>query len=417
MTASPTIQSPILIVDDDPLVIDLGRRILARAGYKSVDAITEPARAVERCASFEPDVMLLDLHMPDLDGFGVMAALKNSTLAHKPAIIMLTGTNDTESRIKAYEQGAHDYVTKPFIARELLARVSNTAESVRLRRHLEDAVAERTVRLEGALAILRQAEGQLRKQLDKSEAASQSNFQLLMETIHELRTPLNSVMGFSEALTNQLFGQISQPRYVEYAGIIHESGRHLVKLVDNLLDLAHAESDQERLDISEVNFGAVVEETATMLTAEAESAGVTLDVRIHPDLARIRTDATKLRQIVLNLGSNAVKYTPRGGHVTIEAKPDIDGGAMLIIVRDTGQGIAPEHLDLVMKPYGRTPQARMSGIKGTGLGLPLTRRYVEMLGGTLDLASVPGRGTVVTVRLPANAEQPAVASEAAARSA
>ena len=357
MTASPTTQSPILIVDDDPLVIDLGRRILARAGYKSVDAITEPARAVERCASFEPDVMLLDLHMPDLDGFGVMAALKNSTLA------------------------------------------------------------ERTVRLEGALAILRQAEGQLRKQLDKSEAASQSNFQLLMETIHELRTPLNSVMGFSEALTNQLFGQISQPRYVEYAGIIHESGRHLVKLVDNLLDLAHAESDQERLDISEVNFGAVVEETATMLTAEAESAGVTLDVRIHPDLARIRTDATKLRQIVLNLGSNAVKYTPRGGHVTIEAKPDIDGGAMLIIVRDTGQGIAPEHLDLVMKPYGRTPQARMSGIKGTGLGLPLTRRYVEMLGGTLDLASVPGRGTVVTVRLPANAEQPAVASEAAARSA
>jgi two-component system, cell cycle sensor histidine kinase PleC len=122
----------------------------------------------------------------------------------------------------------------------------------------------------------------------------------------------------------------------------------------------------------------------------------------------VRTDATRLRQIILNLGANAVKYTPAKGRVTIEAKRDVAGGVIVLIVRDTGIGIAPEQIDLVMRPFGRTPEAKASGAIGTGIGLPLTRRYVEMLGGTLEIESIPRRGTIVTVKLPAGADRSAL---------
>jgi signal transduction histidine kinase len=144
-------------------------------------------------------------------------------------------------------------------------------------------------------------------------------------------------------------------------------------------------------------------ESAALLRAQADAQGVTLDLRLDPALGALRTDATKLRQIVLNLGANAVKYTPRGGRVTIEARPDNDQGVVVLVVRDTGIGIAPAQLDLVLRPFGRTPEAKAFA-QGNGLGLPLTRRYVEILGGTLDIASVPDQGTVITVRLPPLAE-------------
>lgn len=393
-------EARVFVVDDDALMVDLAGRILRRAGYRQVEASTDPTRALHVCREFRPDVMLLDFQMPGLDGLEVMAALNASDIETKPAVIMLTGEADAAVRTMAYEKGARDYVTKPFDRRELLARVANAVESVRLTRGLEAAVAERTSKLDHALEVLRQAERQLARQLEQSEAESRSKSGLLAETVHELRTPLNAILAYSEVLRDQLIGPVRNDNYKEYAGHIHDAGRHLLKLVDQLLELSRAELGEDKPQFAPVDVGAVVRQSAAMLSTQAAAAGVKLDIRIDPALQVVRTDSAKLSQIILNLGSNAVKYTPAGGRVTIEALPDPSGGVMVLVVRDTGMGIAPEHMELVMRPFGRTPEARASGISGTGLGLPLTRRYVEMLGGRLDIQSVPGCGTIVTVRLP-----------------
>jgi signal transduction histidine kinase len=390
----------VLIADDDPLMLELGRRFLERAGYREIGTESDPRRVVAQCRSFRPDVVLLDLQMPGLDGFEVMAAIEAAELDPKPAIIIVTAEHDAAIRTEAYERGARDYVEKPFKPRELVARVGSAADAVRLTQRLEAAVAARTARLEAALGVLRQAEAELANQLARSQAESRLQSQLLAETVHELRTPLNAILGYAEVIAEQRLGPAGEPRYADYAAHVHQAGRHLLTLVDGLLDLARAQTGEERLELAHVDVRAVMTESAAMLRAQADAQGVMLDLRLDPALGALRTDGTKLRQIILNLGANAVKYTPRGGRVTIEARPDNDQGVVVLVVRDTGIGIAPAQLDLVLQPFGRTPEAKAIA-QGHGLGLPLTRRYVEMLGGTLDIASVPDKGTVVTVRLPA----------------
>jgi two-component system, cell cycle sensor histidine kinase PleC len=400
--SSPAVQSgSILIVDDDASMVDLASRTLQRAGYHQVEATTDAGRAVDLCRTCHPDVMLLDFHMPRLDGFAVMAAVQESDIETKPAVVMITGESDAAVRTMAYEHGARDFVTKPFDRKELLVRVANAVESVRLTRRLEAAVSERTAKLAEAVELLRLAERQLARQLERSEAESRSKSGLLAETMHEIRTPLGAILGYSEAVKAQLIGPIANARYLDYASHIHEAGLHLMKLVDDLLDLSRAELGEDRLDFAVADVGSIVRQMAGLLEIQAQAAGVSLEVRVDPGVMSVRTDATRLRQIILNLGANAVKYTPAKGQVTIEARREVAGGVIVLIVRDTGIGIAPAQIDLVMRPFGRTPEAKASGAIGTGIGLPLTRRYVEMLGGTLEIESLPRRGTIVTVKLPA----------------
>jgi signal transduction histidine kinase len=389
----------VLIADDDPLMLELGRRFLERGGYREIATVADPRQIVGLCRSFRPDVLLLDLQMPGLDGFEAMAAIEAAGLDPKPAVIIVTAEHDGAVRAEAYERGARDYVEKPFKPRELLARVGSAADAVRLTQRLESAVAARTARLEQALLVLRQAEAELSNQLARSRAESRSQSQLLAETVHELRTPLNAILGYAELIAEQRLGPVGEPRYAGYAAHVHQAGRHLMALVDGLLDLARTQTGGDCLDVAAVDVREVVTESVALLRTQAEARGVTLDLRLDAGLGALRTDGTKLRQIILNLGANAVKYTPRGGRVTVEAKPDRDQGVVVLIVRDTGIGIAPAQLELVLRPFGRTPEAKAFA-EGTGLGLPLTRRYVELLGGTLDIASVPDKGTVVTVRLP-----------------
>jgi signal transduction histidine kinase len=215
---------------------------------------------------------------------------------------------------------------------------------------------------------------------------------------------LNAICGYAETLQLGIFGPIENPKHAEYLRLIHDAAQHLRKIVDGLLDYSSAESETAALNIGRVDVGALVRETADLLRSQAEVGGVKLEVMIDPGLAAVHTDATKLRQVILNLGSNAVKYTPRGGRVTIEAKPDGGGGALVLIIRDTGIGMAPADIEVAMRPFGRVKRdPKAAAVQGTGLGLPLTKRYVELLGGTLEIKSQPGRGTVVTVWLPADA--------------
>jgi signal transduction histidine kinase len=233
-----------------------------------------------------------------------------------------------------------------------------------------------------------------------AEEASRAKSTFLATISHELRTPLNAIIGFSEILKNQMFGPLGTARYRGYAEDVHGSAIHLLGLVNDLLDLAKAEAGkhelyEETLDISEIA------ETCRRLMAErAHDAGVSLDVVDRLDGCLFRGDERKMRQILLNLLSNAVKFTPTDRHVSIDLNLREDGGLQLA-VRDTGIGMAAADIAKALEPFGQVSDVLTRETGGTGLGLPLTVKLVELHGGSLAIESTPGAGTTVTLLFPA----------------
>jgi signal transduction histidine kinase len=396
----------ILVIDDDAASVELTRRVLTRAGFRAIESTSEPAIALSLLRKLEPHVVLLDLRMPRLDGFAVLDLLRADAHRVGSSIIMVTGEVGQDVQVQALKRGASDFVTKPFAAAVLVARVAGAAEMRELQRRLSErndrlrqTVAARTARLQEALGVLARAEGEIERKLARPDAEKSARPDMLAELAHELRTPLSAISGFSELMLRQQFGSLA-PRYLDYAEDIHGAVQHALELINGFLDLAKAAAGKEPLLLSRVDIGGVIEECVKLLSQQAEAGGVRLNLVVKPGLAEVETDRTKLLQIVLNMTSNAVKFTPAGGTVTVEAGPDADRGAYIIIVRDTGIGIAAKDMAEVMRPFGQVRAAQEGRTKGSGLGMPLTRQYVELLGGTLALASRPGKGTEVTIRLP-----------------
>jgi two-component system cell cycle sensor histidine kinase PleC len=180
-----------------------------------------------------------------------------------------------------------------------------------------------------------------------------------------------------------------------------KSGRHLLELINSILDLSKVESGSATLANDEVRLAEVIEDSLTTIRKQALDAGVAVDTTLPPELPRIRGDSTKLRQIFINLLSNAVKFTPKGGSVTVSARQEADGG-FAVIVADTGIGMSSEEMGIAMEPFGQVQNSLARSYEGTGLGLPLARRMTEMHGGRLTPRSVKGVGTSVEVYLPAS---------------
>ena len=230
-----------------------------------------------------------------------------------------------------------------------------------------------------------------------AEAASSAKSRFLALMSHELRTPLNAILGFSEIIARQTMGPVA-PRYADYAQDIHQSGQHLLTLISDILDLSKAESGHLCLAEEETELFDTIDPCLRLIAARARERDIELTTSLPSDVL-LRVDPTKLRQTVLNLLSNAVKYTPEGGHVAIDATLNEDG-SLAIRVSDTGIGIRPEDIPQALLPFERLKAAEQ--IEGTGLGLPLAKMLTELHDGTLELTSLPGRGTRVTVHLPAH---------------
>jgi signal transduction histidine kinase len=228
-----------------------------------------------------------------------------------------------------------------------------------------------------------------------AEAANGAKSRFLALMSHELRTPLNAILGFSEVIARQTMGPVP-PRYADYAQDIHRSGQHLLTLITDILELARAESGRLRLSEEDTSLFEVVDPCVRLIAPRAQQQGVALSVALAKDV-RLCADSTKLRQTVLNLLSNAVKFTPAGGRVEIRAKLHGSGG-LAIQVADTGIGIKPEDIPQAMLPFERLKAAEK--IEGTGLGLPLAKMLTELHDGVLELSSMPGQGTRVTIHLP-----------------
>jgi len=266
---------------------------------------------------------------------------------------------------------------------------STTMQMIHLRAQKDGLIAD----LEDAKTVAEDAQR-------LAESANMAKSRFLATMSHELRTPLNAILGFSDIMRNEVFGAHAVPNYKEYSTDIHQSGEHLLNLISEILDLSRIEAGRYNLDETSVSLATIGEDCLKLLAIRARERGITLQSRFEPGLPNMWADERAIRQIWLNLISNAVKFTPPGGEVYLEASTSKTGG-LALQVTDTGPGIPKDEIPLILSSFGQGTQAGLQSEKGAGLGLPIVKGLAELHGGQLLVESVLRQGTAMTVIFPA----------------
>jgi two-component system cell cycle sensor histidine kinase PleC len=233
----------------------------------------------------------------------------------------------------------------------------------------------------------------------RAEAANVAKSRFLATMSHELRTPLNAILGFSEVMKDEVMGPLENDSYKEYSGNIHASGKHLLNLINEILDLSRIEAGRYELHEEPVRLADIAEDCHRLLKLRAESKGLEIVLEFEDGLAPVWVDERAIRQICLNLLSNALKFTPKGGRIMVRAATSLEGG-QLLSVKDTGPGIPKEEIPKVMQAFGQGSLAHQTAEGGTGLGLPIVQSLVELHGGAFHLRSELRKGTEAIVVLP-----------------
>ena len=365
----------ILVVDDDPVVREVMRTTLENDGF----AVIEASDGMEGCRLYEehhPDLLLVDIMMPHMDGYALCRELRRHPESAYVPILVVTSLDDLSSIAHAYDAGATDFMSKPANWAILNYRVRYILRAEELRRNQERLIAAREV----------------------AEAANRAKSEFLANMSHELRTPLNAIIGFSGMLSDRMLGPLSD-RHIEYANIIGTSGRHLLAIINDILDLAKADANklvltEEKMDVSEI-----VKLSSQMVEDMARGAQIDFASEVEEALPRVIGDPAKLTQILVNLLTNAIKFTQPGGRVRLKVERH-DHRGMTFRVEDTGIGMSVDQTPIALEPFGQIDTGLARNHSGVGLGLPLTKRLVELHDGTIEIESEPGKGTVVTVSLP-----------------
>ena len=266
------------------------------------------------------------------------------------------------------------------------------SEAGRLRKHI--------VELEATKTKLEQSLRERAIALTKADMASRSKSAFLAAMSHELRTPLNAIIGFSEMLSLEALGPLGSPLYQNYAQDIHRSGKHLLSLISDILDISRLEAGKAELHEESVDVATLVSDCLRMIEHQAEAGGLTLETELPRDLPGVLADERRLKQVLLNLLSNAIKFTQRGGRIVVQVRVSDDG--MHLSIEDSGIGIAPEDIAQAFENFSQVDSTVARHQQGAGLGLPLSRQFMELHGGKLVLESVVGVGTIATAVLPAS---------------
>jgi two-component system cell cycle sensor histidine kinase PleC len=237
----------------------------------------------------------------------------------------------------------------------------------------------------------------------EAELASKVKSEFIANMSHELRTPLNTIIGFSKLFSEHNRRPLQDGEIVQYAQLIHDAARHLLSVINDILDISKIQSGKYTLDSREIDLNEVLVSCINSLMLMAKDAGVNLQHRADFDAPLVRGDAVKLRQIFTNLLSNAIKFTRAGGLVTVETLRLADGGAGAV-VRDTGIGMTEEEIRIAFTPFGQVDGTRTRWREGTGLGLPIAKALVELHGGRLEIRSEKSKGTEISVLFPSRHE-------------
>ena len=243
---------------------------------------------------------------------------------------------------------------------------------------------------------------QLTAMTARAKAASKAKSEFLANMSHELRTPLNAIIGFSEMIRDEAMGSVGAPEYKDYAAHIHTSGNHLLEIISNVLDLVRIESEEMTVETSAVDVVAVVREVVETMQMKATEGKVTLSFEAEFDQLEIGSDAMKIRQILLNLLANSIKFTPEDGAVTVAVARSPDNGPIRIEIADTGIGMHEQDIPMALAPFEQIDGSLAREFDGIGLGLPLSLKLAQLLGGEIEIESNPGSGTSIIVILPQN---------------
>lgn len=250
------------------------------------------------------------------------------------------------------------------------------------------------------ITLRKQMEYSLRVAKEQADSANQAKSAFLANMSHELRTPLNAIIGFSEMMIKHTFGPLGHDKYGEYLGDIHMSAKHLLEIINEVLDMSKIEAGKVELDEQEIDMAGLIDSVVRIMTSRAFSSGLEIKEHVPADLPVLYADPRLVRQILINLITNALKYSDKSGSIDVIAAMDAQSN-MLLTVRDYGVGIPKERIQEAMQPFGQIHDPTRSNTQqGTGLGLPLTKAMAELHGGRLTLESDTGQGTTVTIRFP-----------------
>ena len=372
----------VLVVEDNESNRELLRRRLTPHGFKVVTA-TNGREALNQLRAASFDIVLLDVMMPEMNGHQVLEAMKaDPSLKHIP-VIFLTANDSTEEVVAGLREGVVDYVTKPFKAEEVLIRLETHLQISRLNR----ALLEKNVQLETARA--------------SAEEASQAKSRFLATMSHELRTPLNAIIGYSEMLQEEA-EILGTPEIKPDLQKITGAGKHLLGLINDILDLSKIEAGKMTLYLETFEVRPVLAEVAAMVQPLVAKNGNHLTLEVAPEIGLMRADVTKVRQTLFNLLSNASKFTDKG---TILLRGRRDASNIVFDVIDSGIGMTPEQLGRLFQAFSQADVSTSKKYGGTGLGLALSRKFCQLMGGDMTVASEYGKGSTFTAMIPAEVQE------------
>jgi signal transduction histidine kinase len=380
-------RTTIIVVEDERGARATLCGILEDAGYRVIGAGTgEKARGTIQQSPF--DIIITDIRLPDIGGMEILELAKE--LNPDAAVIMMTGYASVETAVDAVNQGAYAYFVKPVNPDELKTTIANALRQQRLAQENKRLVES----LQCSNKLLFEANEELKK-------ATRAKSEFMANMSHELRTPLNAIIGFSELMLDEVPGKINAEQSQCLSDIL-SSGRHLLNLINDVLDLSKIESGKMELKLKHFSLPAVIESLKRIMMPMLTPRNQTLEIDLGKGLNNIYADRDKIRQVLLNLLSNATKFTPDGGKLKVEATTD-DKWYMVTVI-DSGIGIRSEDRVRLFEPFCQLDNALTRENGGTGLGLAIARQIIERHGGRIWLESEYQKGSRFTFTIPRNSQ-------------